>query len=141
MSESNTRTTQTKTWFFTPLAIILPVFVAAAVFYRLDPFKPVHLPVNEINRSPLASPLRNDHMRLGSEEVAKGQVLGPEDFVYDDVKGVVYTSCEDGWIKRVAVNESVVENWVNTGGRPLGLAFDRNGNLIVADAEKVTIFI
>ncbi|MCI21017.1 adipocyte plasma membrane-associated protein, partial [Trifolium medium] len=79
-------------------------------------------------------------MRLGSEEVAKGQVLGPEDFVYDAVLGVVYTSCEDGWIKRVTVNESVadsvVENWVNTGGRPLGLAFYGNGDLIVADAEK-----
>jgi sugar lactone lactonase YvrE len=66
--------------------------------------------------------------------------LGPEDFVYDAANGVVYTSCEDGWIKRVTANESVadsvVENWVNTGGRPLGLAFDGNGHLIVADAEK-----
>jgi hypothetical protein len=83
-------------------------------------------------------------MRLGSEQVAKGQVLGPEDFVYDAAKGLVYTSCEDGWIKRVTANESVadsvVENWVNTGGRPLGLAFDGNGHLIVADAEKVTVF-
>ncbi|XP_045787243.1 protein STRICTOSIDINE SYNTHASE-LIKE 7-like [Trifolium pratense] len=141
MSNTNTTTTQTKTWFFTPLAIILPVIVAAAVLYRLDPFEPVHLPVNELNRSsPLTAPLRNDHMQLGSEEVAKGQVLGPEDFVYDAVMGVVYTSCEDGWIKRVTVNESVadsvVENWINTGGRPLGLAFDGNGDLIVADADK-----
>ncbi|CAJ2635887.1 unnamed protein product [Trifolium pratense] len=146
MSNTNTTTTQTKTWFFTPLAIILPVIVAAAVLYRLDPFEPVHLPVNELNRStPLTAPLRNNHMRLGSEEVAKGQVLGPEDFVYDAVMGVVYTSCEDGWIKRVTVNESVadsvVENWINTGGRPLGLAFDGSGDLIVADAEKVTFFI
>jgi len=38
------------------------------------------------------------------------------------------------------VNESVVEDWVNTGGRPLGLAFDGNGQLIVADADKVTGF-
>ncbi|GAU50128.1 hypothetical protein TSUD_192490 [Trifolium subterraneum] len=136
MSGSNSNT-NSRTWpLFTPLAIVLPVLIAAAVFYLLDSFEPVHLPVNEINRTPLTAPLRNDHMRLGSEEVAKGHVLGPEDLVYDAVNGVVYTSCEDGWIKRVTVNESVVENWVNTGGRPLGLALDGNGNLIIADADK-----
>jgi len=78
-------------------------------------------------------------MRLGSENVAVGQVLGPEDFLYDAALGVVYTGCEDGWIKRITVNESVVEDWVNTGGRPLGLAFDGNGDLVVADAYKVTV--
>jgi len=79
-------------------------------------------------------------MRLGSENVGEGELFGPEDLVYEADKGVVYTSCEDGWIKRITVNESVVEDWVNTGGRPLGLAFDGNGQLIVADADKVTGF-
>ncbi|XP_004509421.1 protein STRICTOSIDINE SYNTHASE-LIKE 5-like isoform X2 [Cicer arietinum] len=78
-------------------------------------------------------------MRLGSETLAKGKVAGPEDLLYDATLGVVYTGCEDGWIKRVTLNESVddsvVENWVNTGGRPLGLAFYGNGDLIVADAD------
>lgn len=71
-------------------------------------------------------------------------MVGPEDLVYDAASGVIYTGCEDGWIKRVTLNESVadsvIENWVNTGGRPLGLAFDRNTELIVADADKVTFF-
>ncbi|KAG5079088.1 hypothetical protein JHK86_003153 [Glycine max] len=31
---------------------------------------------------------------------------------------------------------SLISNWVNTGGRPLGLTLKPNGELIVADAEK-----
>lgn len=63
--------------------------------------------------------------------------MGPEDLVYDSGSGVLYTGCADGWVKRVSVNDSVVEDWVNTGGRPLGLALGLNGEIIVADANKV----
>lgn len=140
MSESNTNTrtqTRTRTSLFTPfIAIILPVIIASAVFYRLDPFEPVVFPLDKQTRSTTTAPLRNNNMRLGSEKVAEGELFGPEDLVYDADKALVYTSCEDGWIKRITVNESVVEDWVNTGGRPLGLAFDGNGELIVADADK-----
>ena len=70
-----------------------------------------------------------------------GKLTGPEDLAYDEKEGVIYTGCDDGWIKRVTVSESaadsVVENWVNTGGRPLGLAFGNNGEFIVADGNKV----
>lgn len=41
----------------------------------------------------------------------------------------------DGWIKRVDSNE-VVSEWVNTGGRPLGLALGPTRELIIADADK-----
>ena len=64
-------------------------------------------------------------------------MAGPEDLDYDVATRVIYTGCSDGWIKRVTVNESVtdsvVRNWVNTGGRPLGLALGHNGELIVAE--------
>ena len=84
-------------------------------------------------------------MRRGSEAVGKGHVAGPEDLVYDAAARVIYTGCEDGWIKRVALAESaadsVVESWVNTGGRPLGLALDRNGELIVADSDEVVVVL
>jgi hypothetical protein len=137
MSQSNTNTkTQTRTSLFTSfIAIILPVIMASTVLYRLDTFKPIHFPLDKLTRSTITAPLHNKNMRLGSENVAKGQVLGPEDLLYDAALGVVYTGCEDGWIKRITVNESVVEDWINTGGRPLGLAFDPNGALIVADAR------
>ncbi|XP_027347982.1 protein STRICTOSIDINE SYNTHASE-LIKE 5-like [Abrus precatorius] len=76
----------------------------------------------------------------GFEVVAEGKVGGPEDLAYDKMRRVIYTGCEDGWIKRVTLNDSVadsvVENWVNTGGRPLGLALEKTGELMVADAIK-----
>ncbi|TKY58348.1 STRICTOSIDINE SYNTHASE 4 [Spatholobus suberectus] len=81
---------------------------------------------------------------IGSEVVAQGEVVGPEDLAYDKRRRVIYTGCEDGWIKRITVNDSVadtvVENWVNTGGRPLGLALEKSGELMVADAIKVGPF-
>lgn len=75
-------------------------------------------------------------MLHGSEKIGEGKLLGPEDIVYDPKLGVIYTSCGDGWIKRVTVNDSVVEEWVNTGGRPLGLALGYAGEVYVADAFK-----
>jgi len=126
--------------FYTPLfAIVLPV-VVAAILFRLEPFEPVLLPV-QLGQSVVVVPARNDHARVGSEAVGKGQLQGPEDLAYDAASRVVYTGCDDGWIKRVTVNDSVadsvIEDWVNTGGRPLGLTLLHNGELIVADAGKV----
>ncbi|KAK7250697.1 hypothetical protein RIF29_33291 [Crotalaria pallida] len=135
---------RTSSWLLAPFfAIVLPVAVAA-LLYWLDPFDPVHIPANELTQSSTfitsVGVPRNGHMRIGSQVMAEGHVAGPEDLVYHAEAGVVYTGCEDGWIKRVTVNESVadsvVEDWVNTGGRPLGLAFGSNGDLIVGDADK-----
>ena len=66
--------------------------------------------------------------------LAQGQIYGPEDTTVDD-QGRVYTGTQDGLIVRVWP-DGRVENWVETGGRPLGLVFDDNGRLIVADAWK-----
>ncbi|KAK7266762.1 hypothetical protein RIF29_19417 [Crotalaria pallida] len=127
------QTMRTKTKIF--VALVFPVFVAA-VLYRLDNFEPVHFPTGELSRHSVTVVARNPRMRQGSEAVAEGEVKGPEDLAYDEKKGVIYTGCEDGWIKRVTVSESVVHDWVNTGGRPLGLALGKDGELIVADAYQ-----
>ncbi|KAI3798797.1 hypothetical protein L1987_34076 [Smallanthus sonchifolius] len=81
----------------------------------------------------------NPRVLHGSEKIGEGQLLGPEDIMYDPKLGVIYTSCGDGWIKRVTVNESAVEDWVNTGGRPLGLALGYSGEVYVADAFKEVV--
>jgi len=60
---------------------------------------------------------------------------GPEDIALD-VKGRIYAATHEGNIVRLNPDGSNPENWVNTEGRPLGIDFDRQGNLIVADAFR-----
>lgn len=79
----------------------------------------------------------NERLRL-SDILARGQVAHPEDTAMDS-EGRLYTGTADGWIMRLAADAdggTPPERWVDTGGRPLGLVFDRKGNLIVADAER-----
>jgi sugar lactone lactonase YvrE len=50
--------------------------------------------------------------------------------------GLVYSSTHEGWIIRHDPVSGATERWVNTGGRPLGLAVDGAGRLLVADAYR-----
>lgn len=60
---------------------------------------------------------------------------GPEDIALD-AQGRIYATTHEGRIVRLQADGSNAENWVETGGRPLGIDFDRKGNLIVADALR-----
>ncbi|MCP4606201.1 MAG: SMP-30/gluconolactonase/LRE family protein [Proteobacteria bacterium] len=62
-----------------------------------------------------------------------GNNHGPEDVALDR-DGRIYGSTLGGNVVRLNADGSNPENWVNTGGRPLGIDFDGQGNLIVADA-------
>ena len=57
---------------------------------------------------------------------------GPEDYALNaDQK--IFFSLASGDIKFID-DKGKIENWLNTGGRPLGIEFDGQGNLWVADA-------
>ena len=58
--------------------------------------------------------------------------VGPEDVAIDS-QGRFYSGLNDGRIIRFQKNGSGPETFVNTGGRPLGLDFDQQDNLLVAD--------
>jgi len=60
--------------------------------------------------------------------------IGPEDLALGK-DGKVYFALLGGDIKFIDT-EGKIHSWVNTGGRPLGIEFDIQGNLIVADAFK-----
>ena len=66
-------------------------------------------------------------------QIAVGDVNGPEAIVFDN-NGLMYTANEDGRIIVLNSNGSNPQDFAQTGGRPLGLKFDSNGSLIVADA-------
>jgi len=74
--------------------------------------------------------------KSGFENVITTQTgLGPEDVAFDK-RGRMYSGLQNGQIIRRKAQSNLSENWVNTGGRPLGLAFNNQGDLIVADAKK-----
>jgi sugar lactone lactonase YvrE len=62
-----------------------------------------------------------------------GDNFGPEDIALD-AQGRIYASTHAGNIVRLDADGSNAKNWINTGGRPLGIDFDHKGNLIIADA-------
>jgi sugar lactone lactonase YvrE len=70
------------------------------------------------------------------ELLLEGVGTGPED-VARGPDGRLYTGYGDGRIVRFPPDRpSAIETFVHTGGRPLGLAFDGAGDLLVADALR-----
>jgi sugar lactone lactonase YvrE len=61
--------------------------------------------------------------------------VGPEDVAFD-AQGRIYTGFEDGRIVRMTLPAGEPKLFADTGGRPLGMVFDAEGHLVVADARK-----
>ncbi len=80
----------------------------------------------------MTGPLAPNNGLVMAELVAKGQIDGPED-VETDAQGRLYVGTNAGTVVRIADNRAEV--FATTGGRPLGLAFAPDGQLIVADAK------
>lgn len=76
----------------------------------------------------------NDRLR-GQRSIALGEGRGPE-FVLAAADGSIYTSLADGRILRMDSDGGKQATIARTGGRPLGMAFDAHGQLLVADAMK-----
>ena len=62
-----------------------------------------------------------------------GELSGPEAAVHD-AKGNLVASTHEGWIVRWPAGQLEAEKWINVGGRPLGVGFDADGNLWIANA-------
>jgi sugar lactone lactonase YvrE len=69
------------------------------------------------------------------QRLSLGDGHGPEDVALD-AEGKIYAGFEDGRIIVLQPDGSQPSVFANTGGRPLGLIFDAQGNLIVTDALK-----
>lgn len=76
-----------------------------------------------------------------NERLASAETLstagepGPEDFTVGH-DGRLYAATARGWIIRYDSAGGAPTRWVNTDGRPLGMAFDSAGTLWVADAKR-----
>jgi len=86
-------------------------------------------------RAPAAPKLAPDDRLRGVERLLGGVALGPE-AVAIDPSGRPCTGTRDGRILCLDPASGAAEQRAITGGRPLGLAFDRAGRLYVCDAVK-----
>ncbi|HET8539627.1 MAG TPA: SMP-30/gluconolactonase/LRE family protein [Anaeromyxobacter sp.] len=119
----------------TVLAAALAALAALAAYLALwpVPIDPVAWDAPAPPRDPAFAP--NDRLR-GLERLGTGVAPGAEAIAVDPESGQVYTGTRDGLILRFHPRTGVIAEVARTGGRPLGLAFDRAGNLYVCDAVK-----
>jgi len=112
-------------------AVIIGAIVLYLLFWptRIDPvsYKPAEKPE-------MTGVLAQNNELAKAELLAKGKINGPEDVVIDS-EDRIYGGTQDGKIVRI-LKDGGIEIFAETGGRPLGLAFDSKGNLIVADSYK-----
>lgn len=113
---------------------IVPVLVASA-YLGLWP-----VPIAPIAwQAPVAPGYTGVHRAnpalLGVHSIDLHGEAGPE-HVAQDATGMLYMGLESGRILRMGADGSGQQPFGNTGGRPLGMAFDAAGKLIVADAIK-----
>ena len=115
------------------ICVIVIYFVAWPV-----PVSPVawEAPPNPGYEGPFAV---NDRLK-GIETFPIAGNHGPEDIALDE-QGRIYAATHEGNIVRLEPDGSNAKNWVNTNGRPLGIDFDKKGNLIVADAYRGLLLI
>lgn len=116
------------------LLLVLVAAVAAGLFWLFTtpaPFESVGW--NPEPAPEMVGPLAPNEELRKATLLGLGKIHGPED-VAVDAQGRIYSGLADGRIVRITGEK--VEVLVNTGGRPLGMAFDASGNLIVCDAWK-----
>jgi len=109
--------------------VILLIIILIALKSPVDP-----VAYNAPKKPAMTGVLAPNNLLQKAEILAKGKVDCPEEIAADE-KGRLYFGTPAGTISRLLSN-GVIETFATTGGRPLGMKFDKKGNLIVADAYK-----
>lgn len=67
------------------------------------------------------------------DKLTMGELSGPEAAVHAP-NGDLVASTHEGWLVRWPANATEATRWIEIGGRPLGLDYDAEGNLWIANA-------
>src|SRR6185436_9584504 len=117
------------------VALVLLVVLATLAYLLFAP-----VPITPSAWTPPAAPgftgQYERNTRLSPvDRLALGDGHKPEDVALD-AQGRIYAGLEDGRIIQLQADGTQPHLFANTQGRPLGMVFDRGGNLIIADAIK-----
>jgi sugar lactone lactonase YvrE len=114
------------------VALLVAVLVAYLAFWPM-PFEPVawQAPTSPGYAGPHA---RNDRLAR-VRRISVAPEIGPEHVEFGP-DGKLYTGVLSGAVLRMNADGTDIETILRTGGRPLGLAFDAAGRLVIADALK-----
>lgn len=117
------------------IKVILALFVGVVAYLLLMP-----VPIKPGAWTPPTPPALAGQYEKNSklapvQRLSLGDGHGPEDLAFDS-SGRIYAGFEDGRIIQLQSDGTQPRVFANTGGRPLGLAFDRQDQLIVTDAIK-----
>ena len=119
------------------IAVILGIASALLIGYLA--FWPV--PIDPVAwTAPPAPAVAQNTLLQSATRLSPGYAHACED-VAIDLLGRIYGSASDGRIIRLQPDGSAPEPFANTGGRPAGLKFDREGNLVVADCLKGLLLV
>lgn len=117
------------------LIILSSFFLSFAVYILFWPV-PLNPGIFEAPEAPiLKGKFQVNHMLASAKEVGKIDGCSLESIAFDS-NGIMYAGVSDGRIVRYDESEHKFVFFADTGGHPLGLAFDSMQNLLVADAEK-----
>jgi sugar lactone lactonase YvrE len=117
------------------LLVLIVLIVLVVAYLTLWP-----VPVSPASWTPPTPPALTGQFQQNSllsttERLPLGDGFAPEGVAIDS-QNRIYAGFDDGRIMRLQPDGTRPELFANTHGRPLGMVFDSNGNLIVADANK-----
>jgi sugar lactone lactonase YvrE len=119
---------------------ILVAFVGAALLFIFAWPVPVDPVAYHLDKNPAGSGVYRPNEALAPLALTTVGGTGPNDMGPEDIArgpdGMLYTGLGSGRILKIDVAGNQSQEFANTHGRPLGLAFDAQGNLIVADAMR-----
>lgn len=116
------------------ITLLVVVFLMAAGYFLTRKSPIDSAPYTPPVKTALTGALAPNAYLKQADLLARGKINGPEEVAVDS-RGRVYGGTQDGKILRL-LPEGTLETFAVTGGRPLGLQFDRQENLIVCDSHQ-----